>query len=99
MAFEVITEGKINDSSAVSKAIWDKSLQYLGELGCAEAGIIILKDKYNNEKQRGLLRVNNRHLDKVRAALTMVEEVEGKKAIMKSVGVSGILCKASRYLE
>ncbi len=94
LAFEIVSESPIQDSNAVSKAIWDKALEYLGELGCAEAGIITLNDKYDKEKQRGLIRVNNRSLDKMRATLALIEQIEGHEVIVRSRGASGILQKA-----
>ena len=84
----------MQDFNAVSKAVWDKALEYLGELGCAEAGIMIMQDKYNVEKQRGLIRVNNKSVDKLRATLTLIDQIDNKSAIVRSRGVSGVLNKA-----
>ncbi|MBI5880911.1 hypothetical protein HZB90_02165 [archaeon] len=94
MAFEVVSESPIQDFNAVSRAVWDKALEYLGELGCAEAGIMIMQDKYDVEKQRGLIRVNNKSVDKLRATLTLIDQIDNKSAIVRSRGVSGVLNKA-----
>jgi len=94
LAFEIISESPIQDFNAVSAAISEKSLEYLGQLGLAEAGIMIFPDKYNKEKQRGLIRVSNRSLDKLRATIALVDNIKGTKAILRSVGVSGIIKKA-----
>ncbi|MFH1063495.1 MAG: Rpp14/Pop5 family protein [Candidatus Woesearchaeota archaeon] len=99
MAFEVISERPITDSKPVSSAISKKALDFLGELGCAEAGIILLNDKYNAEKQKGLIRVNNKSLDKLRATLALIDQIDGQNVIVRSVGASGIIKKAEgRYL-
>ena len=77
-----------------------KSLELVGNLGVAEAGIQILKEKWNPNMQRGLIRVNNKHVDKLKSALTFIEKINNKEAIVKSVGVSGILNKAEeKYLK
>ncbi len=94
LAFEIISESPILDFKAVERAIQDKSLEFLGILGCAEAGIMVLNDKYNPENQRGLIRVSHTSVDKLRASLMMIEKIEDKNVIVRSVGVSGILKKA-----
>ncbi len=55
---------------------------------------MMLPDKYNKEKQRGLIRVNNKSLDKLRATLALVEQINSQKAIVRSIGASGVLKKA-----
>ena len=97
LAFEVISEAPVGDSKAVYGAINQKALEFLGTLGCAEAGMIMLTDKYNEERQRGLIRVSHKSLDKLRASLAFVDTINGKKTIVRSVGASGILNKAARY--
>jgi len=94
LAFEIVSEQPITDFEAVKKAIWNSALGYLGELGCAEAGIMIMKDKYDQKTQRGLIRVDNKSLDKLRATLSLVEQINKQNAIVRSVGASGILKKA-----
>ena len=99
MAFEIISEEPIEDFNAVSRAIWDKALGYLGELGCAEAGMIMLPDKYNKETQRGMVRVNNKSLDKVRATLALIDQIDSQNVIVRSKGASGIMRKAAKYAQ
>lgn len=94
LAFEIISERPIQDFKPVSDAIWQTALGFLGELGCAEAGIMILKDKYDAERQRGLIRINNKSLDKMRASLSLIQKIGGQEVIVRSVGASGILKKA-----
>jgi len=46
------------------------------------------------------MRVNNKHADGLKASLIFVKNIEGKEAVVKSVGASGILKKAQqRYLN
>ena len=99
LAFEIVSETPIGDLTAVSKAIRAKAVEYLGELGCAEAGIMFLSDKYDQEQQRGLIRVNNKSLDKLKATLALVDQIDSQNVIIKSRGVSGILKKAqNKYI-
>lgn len=99
LAFEIISEARIEDFNAVNRTIWAKSLEYLGELGCAHAGIMVLNDKYDKERQKGLIRVGNKSLNNLKAALALVDNIDGKRVIMRTTGVSGILKKAqSKYM-
>lgn len=98
LAFEIVSEQPIKDFNMVSGAISTKALEFMGEIGCADAGIMILPDKFNSETQRGLLKVNNKHLERMRAVLAMVEQVGGHRVILRSVGASGMINKAETYL-
>jgi len=100
IAFEVVSKEKINNFNDISKEIMSKSLELIGNLGVAQAGIQILKEKWNPKLQRGLIRINNKHVDKLKSAFTFVEKIKNKEAIVKSVGVSGMLNKAEKkYLN
>jgi ribonuclease P/MRP protein subunit POP5 len=62
--------------------------------------MIPLNDKWNEEMQRGIMRVNNKHVDDLKASLIFVKNMEGKEVIVKSVGASGILKKLQqKYLN
>lgn len=99
LAFEIISEGPINEFKAVSEAIWSSVLGFLGELETGKAGIWIMPEKWNEQKQRGLIRVNHRYVEKLKASLALVEEIQQNNVIVKSVGTSGIIKKAEgKYL-
>lgn len=100
LAFEVISETKMDDFSPVYEAIYSRCLRFLGELGVSKANIYILKDKWNKKSQRGLIRVHNKYVQETKAALSLVNEINGNKASIKTVGISGILKKAEeKYLR
>ena len=100
LAFEVLSKAKIMDFDTVSNAILHTSAEFLGQLGVSKAGLLVLKDMWDNDSQRGVIRVNHKHTDKLKAALTMMDKINDDDVIVKSVGVSGILNKAEkRYLK
>ena len=70
------------------------SLQLLGQLGVAKAGIIALPNKWNSKLQRGIIKVSHKHVDALRAALIFANKIDNSDVIFRSVGVSGILNKA-----
>lgn len=94
LAFEIISKKPVGDFKAVSYSIWSFALQFLGELECSKAGIWILADTYNQEKQRGLIRVSHAFVDKLRGSLALVQQVNNEEVVIRSRGVSGMLKKA-----
>lgn len=100
LAYEVISKSRFYDAIHVNKAILETANEFLGNLGMAHAGIIPINDKWNEKMQRGIMRVNNKHVDNLKASLIFVKNINGKDAIVKSVGASGILRKAQqKYLN
>ena len=99
LAYEVISKHKFHDAVHVSKAILDAANDFLGHSGMAKAGILPI-NKWNDDLQRGVMRVNNKHVDELKASFVFVKGIEGKEVIVKSVGASGILRKAQqKYLN
>ncbi|MBT5022959.1 hypothetical protein HOK51_04515 [Candidatus Woesearchaeota archaeon] len=94
LVYEIISNGPIQDTKTVSKTFWSAFNRYLGELGCSQAGIMILEDKYNKQNQRGVIRVNNKFVDKIIANLALIDNIDNQKTIVNTVGVSGTLKKA-----
>ncbi len=100
LVFEIISKEKIIDINLVSNAIWHYCLQFLGQLGTAKAGLMVLNNKWNSELQRGIIKVSNKYVDALKAALTFANKIDNADVIFRSVGVSGILRKAeNKYME
>ncbi|MDO8741209.1 MAG: Rpp14/Pop5 family protein [Candidatus Woesearchaeota archaeon] len=99
VAFQIISKEPIRPFKPVSDAIWQGCLRFLGELGAAKAGIWILADKFNEENQKGLIRVNHKYVDDLKGALALIKSINGAEVIVRSTGTSGIMKKAQeRYL-
>jgi len=100
LAYEIISKGKFHDAVHINNVILDVTKDFLGDLGMARAGIIPLNEKWNEDMQRGIMRVNNRHVDDLKASFVFVKNISGKDVIVKSVGASGILKKLQqKYLN
>lgn len=98
LAFELVSKSKIKDYASVSKAIWHGLLLFNGVKGAAQAGMMLLPEKYNDRLQRGIARVNHRHVGSLKAGLVFVQDIENTPVIARSLGVSGSLKKASKYV-
>jgi len=99
LAFEVISKSNIFDYNSIAGAIHNSLLQLIGELGAGKAGIKFLEDKFNQESQKGLVKVSHKYVDHLRASLALIKDINEEEVIVRSIGVSGILKKAEkRYL-
>ncbi|MBI2647534.1 hypothetical protein HYW99_03585 [Candidatus Woesearchaeota archaeon] len=96
LVFEVISKEGISDFEALSNAIWQCSLQLLGQLGVAKSGLMVLTNKWNQKLQRGIIKVNHKHVDALKASFIFARKIENKEVILRSIGVSGILNKAEK---
>ena len=100
LAFEIISKQEITDAAIVSDAVMHYSLQFLGQIGVAKAGIIVLNNKWDAQRQRGIIKVSHKHVDGLKAALTFADKINSTDVIIRSLGVSGILRKAeNNYLK
>jgi ribonuclease P/MRP protein subunit POP5 len=100
LVFEVISKEKISDISLVSSAVSECSLQFMGQLGAAKAGVMMLNNKWDAQLQRGIIKVSHKHVDSLKSALFFAEKISNTEVIFRSLGVSGILKKAEdRYLK
>ncbi len=97
LAFEILSKSRIKGAEGVSKAIWHGMLSFNGAKGAAQAGIQVLPEKYNTEFQKGIIRVNNKYVDSLKAGLATIQDIDGVPAIVRSTGVSGSLKKATKY--
>jgi RNase P/RNase MRP subunit POP5 len=97
LAFEIISKSKIKAFSEVSKAIWTSTLSFAGTKGAARMGIWAFPEKYNPEKQKGIIRVSHTSLDDLKASLALINEIEQQPVIVRSIGASGILAKTEKY--
>jgi RNase P/RNase MRP subunit POP5 len=96
LVFEVVSKNKLSSASAVSSAVQRKTAEFLGELEAAKAGVHTLHDKWDSKKRKGVIRLNRKYVNHLKAALCMISRIENRKVVVKSVGVSGMLNKAEK---
>ncbi len=96
LVFEIISKNNIRSFSDVSELVWQASLQFLGEIETAKAGIWVLPDKWNIKKQRGIIKINNKYVDKLKTALSLIKNFKKQQIVVKSVGISGMIKKAEK---
>ncbi|EEB74706.1 MULTISPECIES: ribonuclease P protein component 2 [unclassified Thermococcus] len=93
IAFQLIGERPFRKDE-VKKAIWEASLSTLGVLGSAKAKPWFIR--FDEKSQTGIVRVDRKHVEELRFALTLVTEINGSRAIFRTLGVSGTIKRLKR---
>ncbi|WP_461866237.1 ribonuclease P protein component 2 [Thermococcus sp.] len=88
IAFQLIGERPFKREE-VKRAIWDACLSTLGILGSARAKPWLIK--FDEKSQTGIIRVDRKHVEDIRFALTLVTHINGSWVIFRTIGVSGTI--------
>jgi len=94
LAYKIVSTTKINKNQA-ENSIKNAILSFLGQLGYSKAGPIFLD--YSNNK--GIIRINNKEVDNVKASLTLMEKINKERIMIKSLLTSGLINKARGALK
>ena len=94
MVFEVLSKNKGLPLAKASKAIAFAYASLHGSKGAANAGLLYLAKRSNQDRQRGMMRVHRSHLIDLKASLPLVKDIDGQDIIVRSIGVSGMIKKA-----
>ena len=97
LAFEIISERQISEFLPVSEAICDALYEFLGTLGYAHSGALLLEEAWQPATQNCVIKVNNKYVEKLKTCLALVEGIGQQNVIVKSVKVSGNLKKAKSF--
>ncbi len=96
IVFKVISDKKV-EFKDVKKTLKAQYSAWIGELLLSKTGMSFL-DKWNAEKQTGIIRIEHKYLDHLRAVFCLTKNIGRKKAIIRSLGASGILKKTRRFI-
>lgn len=66
-------------------------IEYLGILNFGKAGVWILKDKFDFEKQEFILRINNKFEKEICGITSLLEEINQIKINLISIKISGTI--------
>lgn len=108
VVYSVITElnheNKANNKDFSNNFNWisgeliiEELNKLLGIFDGAKAGLMNMG--FNKETGKGIVRVTNTHVDKVRVCLGLIRDLNGKKIILNTIYVSGMLNKAKQRSE
>ncbi len=97
VVFEILSSKKFSFPE-IKEEVESTLLLFFGQWGLAKSSPLIIKEKFNPEKQRFVIKINHKFMDELRAALTLSKKIKNTPVIIKSVITSGTLKKASSYL-
>ncbi len=96
IAFEIVSKSRINDFKVLNSAIWASSLGFLGEIGLAQANLRCLKDNWNPQKQRGIIKVTNKFINKAIISLSLIKKINNNDVIINTLKTSGVINKLKK---
>ena len=88
LLFRILSDADINRSSCAD-AISTATFRFLGELGCARAGVAFLGETYRPKEKTGIIRVNTKYVDDVKVALASIQNIDEQRATLDIVKISG----------
>jgi ribonuclease P/MRP protein subunit POP5 len=79
------------DRRDLENAILNSCLQFLGELGTAKAGILVMSDTYDGKTV--IVKTGHKFVDETKSAISLIKSVADKKVRLSTISVSGSLSK------
>jgi len=88
LALRVVSEQHVNER-AVMDAVWNAVLELFGEYGASQTNVSLIE--YEPQRNYAVVRCSHTALERVRASVASVTEIDGKPAVIHVIGVSGTL--------
>lgn len=79
------------DTGEIVDAVWTSVLKFLGSKGAAETDFWLLGDRFDEEKQEGVIKVRRERVEELRASMTLINEFSGEEGFIEVRNVSGSL--------
>jgi ribonuclease P/MRP protein subunit POP5 len=92
VAYEVISQNDVPIQNTFA-SISNSFKECFGIFGLGNAGLIDTKI-YNNLSKKGLLKINHKYVDQLKASMALITNINDTKVIVHAIGISGILKKA-----
>lgn len=88
--FKVISEEPISYVD-LENAIWNLFLDFYGELGVSELSLWVIKNLWNEKEQTGVIKCNNKSIQKILAGLAFVSRLGDSRVVFKILKISGTI--------
>ncbi len=95
LVFEIISQKPLVRD--ISKELVTKVQRILGVFDAAKAGLMSIR--YNVNTQRGVMKVSNKYVEKLKVSLMLTNMLENQDVLVQSLGVSGVLKKTEKFLK
>jgi len=92
ISFQIISEkGEEFTYSDLESAVWNTTLDFLGEYGVSRTSVWLLKDCWNQKTQKGILRCNHKSVQEVIASLGLIDRLGDNRITFKVLKISGTI--------
>lgn len=98
VVFEIVSDRAFSFQE-MKENIYDALHQFFGSWGSAHASPMIIAERFNEQKQRLVIKVNNTSVDELKMALVLCTHIKNNPLIIRSLVTSGTLKKAGQYLN
>jgi len=88
LKFKVHSDEKIGISDLVD-GFWKNAINFIGSKELSAASPWIIANKYDEETQIGIIRVNRDYVEDLRASMTLTEKFNDKKGFFEVKKTSG----------
>ena len=88
LRFKIHSEEK-KDISEVVDSFWDVAISYIGMNKLSKAEPWFIANRFDEEKQEGVIQVNKKYLSDLRAALTILDSIGSEEGFLTVEKVSG----------
>ena len=89
--YEVAVDGNIT-AEDVKQAVQEAMQTFLGEYGCARAGI----QQIENTNKQGIIKTNTKYVNQVKTALALIKMIKNNKGMVATTKISGMINKVKR---
>ncbi len=91
ISYKILSDKKINAKTA-KNAVNSYLVKFLGELDYGKAGIMIVEQN----DDFGIIKTGHMHVNEVKTALALINEIDNNIVNVRSTYVSGVLNKARK---
>ena len=95
VAFELVTECN-PELGEVKKSLWESMLRLFGEIGSAKIDAHFVDEQCKG--RRGVVRCAHTGTDGLLSSFAFVSAVSGKKAVLRSLGISSTVKGVKKFL-
>lgn len=88
--FKILSDEPIVYSD-LEHAIWDAMFDFFGEEGVAQTDMWLVKNLYDENQQIGVIRCNNKSVQKVVAGLGLLTRLGDVRIVVKILKISGTI--------
>jgi len=97
VVYKVLSKDGLKDFGNLHNNILTQCNALLGIFDGGKAGI--MGAKYNSEKSTGIIRVNNKYVDKLKVCLGLIKKINNQEVTIDCILVSGMLNKAAEKMD